>query len=122
MIGVTLNISIELCPPERDVALGCVCVTTSRMLVPKAPVNENDGIVLRQYDVRSPRQVAGVEPKSETLAVQVAADQKFWISVLAANAGHHSASRLPIHDVAHRSAIKLSAQAAAVLGQRVLPL
>jgi hypothetical protein len=59
------------------------------MTVPKASMNENGGLVLRQHDIRLSWKVPDMEPEPESNLVQSAAHCFFRSRIRASNAGHH---------------------------------
>ena len=56
--------------------------------VPEAAVDEYHGLVLRQHNIRPPRQLLSVKPEPIPHAVQQAPDHLFRCRVFAANARH----------------------------------
>ena len=58
------------------------------MSVPEAAVDEYNGFVFWQHDIRRSRQVPAVQAETESVPVQQGADQKFRLGVPAADAGH----------------------------------
>ena len=71
--------------------------------VPKSAVHENAGAVLRKDDVRRARQIGPVEAEAIAQGVEQAADHKFRLGILAANAGHQAAALLDGKGVGHDS-------------------
>lgn len=96
---VAIHIRGKLGDPEIAAGRRSRCVTASGMPMPEASVNEHDGPVPRQDDVRPPRQASVVKAKSQTRSVQVGADDHLGLGVAASDTGHHPRPRLPIHDV-----------------------
>jgi hypothetical protein len=60
------------------------------MAVPKTTMHENNGPILRQHNVRLPRQVRPVKPKPEPIAMQKAPHRQFRAGVLAADPRHYA--------------------------------
>lgn len=67
--------------------------------MPEASVNEHDGPVPRQDDVRPARQASVVKAKSQTRSVEIGADDHLGLRIATPDSGHHPRPRLPIHDV-----------------------
>ena len=70
LAAVSRNVLIELLQPERQVALRRVCEPASRMPVPEAPVDKNDGAVSPEHHVWSSRQLPTMKPETESQPVQ----------------------------------------------------
>jgi hypothetical protein len=71
------------------------------MAVPETPVHKNNRPVLRQHDVRLPRQIRPVKPKPEPLAMQKSPHRQFRAGVFAADPRHYAralALRKYIHE------------------------
>jgi hypothetical protein len=71
--------------------------------VPEAAVDKNANTVAWQNDVGAPRQITPVETKTIAHGVEQAADEKFRLGILAANAGHQAAALLSGKGVGHDS-------------------
>jgi hypothetical protein len=92
---------------------------TAGVAVPEAAVNEHDDPAGREHDVRFARQVAAVQAKTETVAVEGSAYDQFRPRVLGADSRHDFAALLPAKDVhLFNDTINLSSSAAAYPAQR----
>jgi len=69
--------------------------------MPKAALYEYNGIVLRQDDVRSPRQTFLVQSVTEAPAVQPLPDDELRLRIGTTDAGHHPTSRHVVDYVGH---------------------
>jgi hypothetical protein len=89
---VTRRILLELGLPE--VAPGGRELRESALLVPVpvTPMNEQHDPMARQNDVRSPGQVATVQPETEAGCEKGAPDREFRLGVLVTDTGHHPAA------------------------------
>jgi|TARA_R110000744_G_scaffold380567_3_gene503096 hypothetical protein len=73
------------------------------MTVPEAPVNEDDGAVLRENDVRLSRQAGRMQPKAKASPVEKATKKNFEFSVFAPDSGHVPAAVLFRNPIRHAS-------------------
>lgn len=64
------------------------------MTVPETTVNKNSRSIFRQDYIRSTGQVFSVKAEPEARVVQQLSYDNFGFRILAADAGHHPASRL----------------------------
>lgn len=87
---VAPHVAGEFCLPEFDIAGRCRGILASSMSMPVTPLNEHDRAVLRKNEIRLTRQLSVMQPITQSLTMQKASDQHFWLSILAANAGHHA--------------------------------
>ena len=62
------NVAVDLMTPERATCLRPHRIAAA-MVVPETPVNEHHGSVLSENNIRTPRQTARVEPKSQRCSV-----------------------------------------------------
>jgi hypothetical protein len=62
------------------------------MAMPKAAVDENNGSMLRQYQIGCSRQILVVQSKSKSKRVSDRTDDQFGLSILASDVLHHPAS------------------------------
>lgn len=69
------------------------------MPVPKASMDEYDGPVARECHIGTARNVASMQPVSETEGVQGLADSQFRAGILAPDTRHHTASGLLIDHI-----------------------
>lgn len=60
------------------------------MPVPEAAVNENRGLILRENDVRSARQITAVQAETVTEPVQRPPHRNFRLSVFTFHARHQA--------------------------------
>ncbi len=72
--------------------------------VPEAAVNEDYGPMLGKYKVRLSGQPLVMQQIAETSGMDAASDNHFWLRVLAADTGHHTASDLGRNNVSHTRA------------------
>jgi hypothetical protein len=62
------------------------------MIVPKAPINENDFPTTCENEIRLARKVSGVQSIPKSYPVHQASHDHLWTSVLAANPTHQETS------------------------------
>jgi len=62
------------------------------MLVPKAPMDKDDDLMLGKNNVRNSGQIATMEPEPKAQSVQLPADTEFGHSVPLPDSAHHSAA------------------------------
>ena len=65
---------------------------TTIMSVPEATVNEDDGVILREDQVRCSREVASVKAEAITESVDETSDGEFRMSIRGLDARHDCAS------------------------------
>jgi len=99
---VARNVTLELALPELRTGLGDVC-QSAVVAVPKATVHKEGNPPAPKDDVRLPRKVSGMEPKSVAHSVQEFANVHFGPRVAASDTAHESASLGPAHDVEPRT-------------------
>ena len=75
------------------------------MTMPEAAVDENDRVVLPQYDVRAARQVFAVQRIAKTAGMQKLAHNHLWTRVNAPDARHAVVPLFFCHLVCHSLAI-----------------
>lgn len=78
---VPFHVAAKLRGPELGSGLWEIGELTPWMAVPKAAMNEDDGLVLWQNDVRSTGQVAAMKPKAITEPVQCPPYRKLRLGV-----------------------------------------
>lgn len=71
------------------------------MSVPKTPVDKNDGMVSGQHNIRLPRQVFRMKPKTKAGSMEQTSDEDFRLGVCPADAGHHPAAGFGRNSVSH---------------------
>jgi len=69
--------------------------------MPKATMDEDDGMIFREHDIRFSGEFPDVQPEPEAMTMQQASHQEFRFRVPPLNAGHHPASGCSIHYVCH---------------------
>lgn len=102
----------------RDLLLPEICSGTRKpeevaiiVAMPETTVDKNRSSILGQDDIGTTGQVFSVKAEPEALAVQQLSYDNFGLCILAADAGHHPASRLLVDNVCQQtsSAGKISA-------------
>lgn len=88
LFQVTLDRSAELFLPELRAGLRRGRIGASFMPMPEAAMDEDDGPVLRENDVRFPRQVRNMQLETEAFPVEQAAQHQFRFCVLTPDTGH----------------------------------
>ena len=91
-LGVAFDVPGELRLPVRPVRRRLPLTEPASVLVPEAPVDEQDRAMFRQHQVRRARQIAAVEAKSVTEPVNEAPDDDFGTRVRGPNARHDGAT------------------------------
>lgn len=91
-LGVAFDVPGELRLPVRPVRRRLPLTEPTSVLVPEAPVDEQDRAMFRQHQVRRARQIAAVEAKSVTEPVDEAPDDDFGTRVRGPNARHDGAT------------------------------
>jgi len=94
--GVARFGATELRQPVINVLLRLAAQRAS-VLVPEAPVHENDSFVSMQDDVRASWQIGLVQAKSEPHAVKDRSDDPFRLSVRLADTLHDAPPHLLVH-------------------------
>lgn len=69
--------------------------------MPVTSVNLDDGVVLSEYKVRTPRQRAVMQSEAQALSVEKTADNSFRLCVLSLDSGHHPASGGAVYNIRH---------------------
>lgn len=85
---VALDVSFELLIPEFPVGCRSACIPASLMPVPEAAVDEYNGLVLWQHDIRMSRISPVVFSESQSFRKEIFSDDFLRLGVLAADAGH----------------------------------
>lgn len=103
---VPLLVPFDLLLPEIRVAVWNMAVHL--MAVPKTAVNEDHNSVFAQYNIGRARQLLHVLAIAVAPVVQVAADDKFWLSVLAFNPRHDGRTFLFVPNIhTHASLLQI---------------
>ena len=71
------------------------------MPMPEATVDEDHGLQPGEDDVGGPGEIAALQPKAETEAMEQTPHPPLGRRIGAANARHHSTARLPIDSIDH---------------------
>ena len=100
--SVARNVAVELALPELRTGLGDVG-QPAVVAVPEAAVHKKGNPPAPKDDIRLPRKVPGMEPKSVVHSVQKPANGNFGPRVAASDTAHESASLGPAHDVEPRT-------------------
>ena len=82
----------EFLRPELEVALGRVRLLAVGVTVPETPVNNNDGSISCENDIRTAREPDSVQPESAAHPVKNGPHLAFRDGVSTSNAGHIPAS------------------------------
>lgn len=85
-VMVPCDVRPEFLHPEIGSGGGCCGVSAVFVVMPKTSVNENDGLVARQYEIRLARQLLHVESVSKAAGVKSMTQGNFRSSVLAPDA------------------------------------
>ena len=95
---IACDVTLELALPEFRTGLGDVR-QPAVVPVPEAAVHEKGNAPAPKDDIRLPRKVPGMEPKSVAHCMQEPANGHFRSRVAASDAAHEGAAPLPAHDV-----------------------
>jgi hypothetical protein len=99
--SISLDISVKLGLPPSDIAGRHGRKFAALMPVPKAPMNEHNRFVARQYYIGPAWKFPCVEPKPESKMMKCLAQGDLGLGVTATNAGHHAGARFRIDYVSH---------------------
>ena len=91
-LRVALDVPRELIRPILSSGLGSRGTRTTRMSMPKAPMNEDRLIELREHHVRSSRQVGRVKPESVPEPVRSSPNTHLGSRAFAFHSTHQSRS------------------------------
>ena len=100
-LGVAFDVPGELRLPIRPVRRRLPLTQPASVLMPEAPVDEQDRAMLRQHQVRRARQIAAVEAKSVAEPVDEAPDDDFGARIRSPDARHDGAALCRRVSVAH---------------------
>ena len=84
------DVLVEFVSPERHARRGLGSLAAVDMAMPETPVNEDHGLSTRKHDVRRPRQITSMQPKSISEAMNDTSHDQLGRRVLRADAGHQS--------------------------------
>lgn len=101
LLHVALAVALNLGLPEGGVGLGEDEVGAIFVAVPKASVDEDDGLVFAKHDVGCAGQAFDVHPIAESAREEVAAHHHLGLRVSAADAGHASVALFRCQSVGH---------------------
>lgn len=90
--NVTGHIGLEFSLPEFDVAAGNSGLSATRMLMPETSVDEDDGFVTGQNNVRLSRKVFAVKAKTVSQGMKQAAYDHLGLCVFAPDGCHVATS------------------------------
>ena len=98
-LRIALPVAAELRLPEIDVACGRARRLAALVVMPKASVHEYHRPVLRQHNIRLPRQILPVNPEPIPQRMQQASHRHLRLRVLALVRHHHPVPLLWCHRV-----------------------
>lgn len=75
------------------------------MAVPKAAVDENHSLVLRQNNVRLAGEILDLQTETKTTGEEIFPDYQFQLCILPLDSRHSAATLFRSHRVGHQSAI-----------------
>lgn len=99
--GVARHVALDLLTPEFHIALRQTVIAASFMAVPEAAVDEDDGLVFRQNDVRASGQFPCLDPESQSTGEEVFAHYHLGLRILALDGRHTSVALFRCHCVCH---------------------
>jgi hypothetical protein len=88
MLLISFNIGGQLGSPEVLPRLRHSSVLASGMLMPKAPMDEDDPPSAHKHQIRGSGQISSMEPVSVTESMNEAPNGKLGLAVFAANPRH----------------------------------
>jgi hypothetical protein len=88
---ISIDVPLNLLPPP-SLPRFRPSELAAHVTVPEAAMNENDGLVFRENNVRLAGQLLVMEPVTKACFMKRPTDDHFGLCVLAAYAGHHPAS------------------------------
>ncbi|BCK88853.1 hypothetical protein MIZ01_2659 [Sideroxyarcus emersonii] len=71
------------------------------MPMPETPLYKNDSLIFWQANIRRTRKSPDMQPIAESASMQIASHFHFWLSIFAADFGHHAGAGLFIDYVSH---------------------
>lgn len=101
VLSVTVHIALKLRRPVLLVSLWTYSLNAPWMLMPEAPMNKDNRVVLRKDYIRTARKIPAVNPKAKPQAVQNGSKYHFRLGVSRADAAHVPASSLGCQLVCH---------------------
>jgi len=99
--GVTRDIALELLLPEYGVGLRSGRVSTSRVVVPVASMNEEGDPVAGEDDIRTSRKSSHVKAIAKAETVKVSSHYPFRLGIATSISGHHPGAYVGADDVCH---------------------
>ena len=79
---ITGNITLYLLFPELDIGLWQAEIPAILMPVPEASVDENDGLVLRQDNIRISQQLPDLNTETQTAREKILPHNQFRVGIL----------------------------------------
>ena len=98
---ITMHVALNLCLPEFRIGLGPGRIPASLVSMPEAPVHHYRNPILRQHDIRPPRQSPILQTEPEPTRMQPLPNQNLRLGILPANTGHAVAALGGVKDVGH---------------------
>ena len=65
------------------------CMPATAVSTPEAAIHEYACPILRQYHIRTSRQLFHMDTEAKSLSVEILTHDLLWGSILASNAGHY---------------------------------
>ncbi len=87
--AVTTDVAVELSVPEFKTGLRSLPAFSALMAVPETTMDQDNGTVAWEHDVRGAGKVSPVQPEAKTFAKEHGADQSFRPGIAAFDRGHH---------------------------------
>jgi hypothetical protein len=69
--------------------------------MPKAPVNEDHGVMLGKNQIWPPMNLAGMEPETKAARMEGMPESQLWFRVFCPYPRHHSGAGLLVYDIDH---------------------
>ena len=117
--AIALHIVIELGLPECRPCRWGGRIRAPFMAVPEAAVNEANGTVATENEIRRSGETPDVESESKPLRVKCPSKNEFGLGVLGRYARHHPRSSGLVDDVGHRVAVCVSKLPKATIAREV---
>lgn len=95
------NIAFNLLFPEFNIGLWQPEILTSFMPMPEASVDENDGLVFLQNNIRSARQFSDLNTETHTTGEKILPHNYLRLRILPFDGRHTAAPLLRCHHVSH---------------------
>lgn len=100
---IPTNIPVKFLIPIGDIRSGPLRSLATRMLMPKTAVHKDNGLILRQYDIRFTGKLLNILAKPVPKAMQKRTDRHLRASVPTSNAGHGVRPLISGNLVGHKS-------------------